>query len=180
MLKHGMEKALLASAAAALLLNTLNTPAFANHAYGLNHAASINVNSEGPCNLPDIQGKAAENLVLDVNNNMSSPVFLEIPDIGVEHQVGARKDETFFFDLSQFKSPETAYMVKDASGNVLSNGRIELTDYPTTSISSAALDSILNYSTAYSSETKPQPVYYAKPASSEPQERNRGFVRGYW
>jgi hypothetical protein len=146
-----------------------SAPSFAE-----NISATINVNSAGvQSTLPTIQARASEDLLLDVNNNLATTVFLEVPDLGIRYPVEAVSDQTFFFDLAQMPSDNVAFLVRDANGNILSNGQIAINDLE--AVEMASLDSIINYSTAYEAEAKPQPVYYDRGRTE-----SRQFIRGYW
>lgn len=138
--------------------------------YAANTAAVLNVNTACPTNLPDIYVSQKDDLLVDVNNNLGTPVTFSVPDIGIRTALIPGTDKTHMFDISAMPGNVVPYQILDANGCPITNGRIVITDV----CELPALN--LNLNTHYQAETKPQPVYYQKPA---PQPKS-DYVRGYW
>ncbi len=116
-------------------------------------------------------------ILFHIVNPSGGPVTFNIPDYGVSHVVPGYSERTFYMDRDSVMSETVAYNVNDANGSVVASGTLHEPGVTNIASTSQQLNSIVNYSTAYTTPVDPEPVYNDSPAQ---QERPTGYTRGYW
>lgn len=152
--------------------------------------------------------KMGETLNLDIQNKTFNEVTFEVPLMNVSVTIDKNSKAVVPVNFTNPSAKNVWFIVKQQGGNN-KTGQFIVTDYavkvPTSdvnSIDTSSLKDIINYSTAFTYDEKPEPVYSApapnassyKPVetpiytepSSEPVAKpaakpaSGGYVRGYW
>ncbi len=118
-----------------------------------------------------------QEVLLHVENYGQQPMQLVVPELKLTYQIPPSSQDTYYVDLRTVSRPETSYIIQTPNGQTVSSGQIVNTQVQRSSIS---LNNIINYSTRYTAESKPEPVYFMQNKTYSTTSQNSEMIRGLW
>jgi len=139
-----------------------------------------------PGNNPPVTLQADQKALLYIPAQDQQSLQLVIPELGINQTITPAQQNTYFINALNVPERELTYMIKTQDGQNVASGK--LLNYMPPTVASMDLNSLINYSTAYSYDKKPEPQYNdastaqaPTPADNTPNETTgKTYMRGYW